>query len=91
MNTRIADVTGGGPALKTRLGAGLHFRRIEGLLPRQQTLSHSKEPHNGLLIRGGTILRIPNRGNFSANVEYGKSRRLVWATLSPSWASTVKL
>ncbi len=90
MSDRIGVVTGGGdcPGLNSviRAVAKAALKRggaavgivggYDGLLAPQQTLELSGPILDGLLIRGGTILGTANRGQFSAKVGHGESRRL---------------
>ena len=90
MTSRIGVVTGGGdcPGLNAviRAVAKAANRRgwqavgivggYDGLLAPQQTLALEGAILDGLLVRGGTILGTANRGQFSAKIGHGESRRL---------------
>ena len=90
MASRIGVATGGGdcPGLNSviRAVAKATSRRgwtplgivggYEGLLSPQKTIVLEGSVLDGLLVRGGTILKTANQGKFSAKVGHGQSRRL---------------
>ncbi len=90
MKKKIAIVTGGGdcPGLNAviRAVAKAAAKRdwecvgilggYDGLLEPRQTLPLNYQTLSGLLTRGGTILGIANRGQFSAKTGHGESRQL---------------
>jgi phosphofructokinase-like protein len=90
MKTRIGVVTGGGdcPGLNAviRSVAKAAARRgwetigiiggYDGLLPPGNFRNLDYRALDGLLVRGGTILGTANRGQFTAKVGHGESRKL---------------
>jgi 6-phosphofructokinase 1 len=90
MSKKIGVVTGGGdcPGLNAvirsvaKAAAQRGWETIgiiggyEGLLPPGNFRALDYHALDGLLVRGGTILGTANRGQFSAKVGHGESRRL---------------
>lgn len=87
---KIGIVTGGGdcPGLNSviRAASKAALRRgwtpvgiiggYDGLLRSQKTIVLEGSVLDGLLVRGGTILKTANQGAFSAKVGHGESRQL---------------
>ena len=90
MSKKIGVVTGGGdcPGLNAvirsvaKAAAQRGWETIgiiggyDGLLPPGNFRTLDYHAIDGLLVRGGTILGTANRGQFTAKVGHGESRRL---------------
>src|SRR5512137_119838 len=105
MIERIGIVTGGGdcPGLNAviRSVAKASAKRqwealgflggFDGILEPQQYMLLDYQKLGGLLTRGGTILGTANRGQFSAKVGHGESRRLPQALIDGVQSGMQKL
>jgi ATP-dependent phosphofructokinase / diphosphate-dependent phosphofructokinase len=105
MSERVGIVTGGGdcPGLNAviRSVAKASAKRqweavgflggFDGILEPQQYMLLDYQKLGGLLTRGGTILGTANRGQFSAKVGHGETRRLPQALIDGVQAGLRKL